>query len=231
MSQKKDIVNYLSDSFLLSTTTDDYSDIEISKRAKDRLARILLASRSGLVSSSALICEGPKDCPFKARCPIYLEDGTHGKYPVGKQCIVEANLVQDRFMSYVEELNLEGKVLESLTYRSQISALVDLDLREFRINMVLAGVGKLSDGTLLHEQTIGVDDDGEEIKQLQEHPAWRILQSIRRTRLELLDAMGLTVKRDAMIKAALHQRDTDNFLTKSIDLLEKISNLERDAIK
>jgi hypothetical protein len=129
-------------------------------------------------------------------------------------------------MAYAEELDQQGKVSSSMTYRSQVSALVDLDLREFRTNMILAGVGGFSDGTMLHEQTIAVDEDGNEVKQLQEHPAWKNLVRIRKMRDELLDSMGLTVKRDAMIKAALHQKEADNFLTRSIELIERISNLE-----
>lgn len=134
-------------------------------------------------------------------------------------------------MAYVEELDQLGKVSDSMTYRSQISALVDLDLREYRINLVLAGVGGMSDGTLLYDQTIALNDDGEEVHQLQDHPAWKILVRIRRDRMELLDAMGLTVKRDAMIRAALHQKEADNFLTRSIELLERIASLEEATTK
>jgi hypothetical protein len=159
-----------------------------------------------------------------------MEDGNSGTYPSGKQCIVEMNLVQDRFLSYAEELGGFEKISNSMTYRSQVSALVDLDLREFRTNMVLAGVGNLSDGTLLLEQTIAVNDDGEEITQLQEHPAWKVLTRIRKERMELLDAMGLTVKRDAMIRAALKKKDNENHLTYTQQLIEKISDLE-EAIK
>jgi hypothetical protein len=211
---------------LLITPVDNYSDIQLSTGAKDRLARILTSSRAGLVSSSPLVCRGVGECPFISRCPIYTADGSDAVYPIGKQCIVELNFVNDRFMAYAEELDQQGKVSSSMTYRSQVSALVDLDLREFRTNMILAGVGGFSDGTMLHEQTIAVDEDGNEVKQLQEHPAWKNLVRIRKMRDELLDSMGLTVKRDAMIKAALHQKEADNFLTRSIELIERISNLE-----
>lgn len=210
---------------------DDYSDVQLSEGARNRLSNILLSSRAGLVSSAPLICRGFTQCPFISRCPIYAADGQQGTYPLDRQCIVELNLVQDRFMAYAEELDVHGKVSNSMTYRSQISALVDLDLREFRCNMILAGVGGMSDGTLLHEQTIALNEDGEEISQLQDHPAWKILVRIRKDRMELLDAMGLTIKRDAMIRAALHQKEADNFLTRSIELLERIATLEEAVVK
>lgn len=210
---------------------DDYNDIQLSEGARNRLTNILASSRVGLVSSALLICAGPTECPFISRCPIHAADGPQGTYPLNRQCIVELNLVQDRFLAYTEELDLQGKVSNSMTYRSQVSALVDLDLREFRMNMILAGVGGMSDGTLLHEQTIAVTEDGEEVQQLQDHPAWKILVRIRKDRMELLDAMGLTVKRDAMIRAALHQKEADNFLTRSIELLERIATLEEAVVK
>ena len=215
----------------LLASVDDYSDVELSAGARQRLANILVSSRAGLVSTSPLICRGPTQCPFISRCPIHMADGDTGTYPLNRQCVVELNFVQDRFIAYLDELDIQGKASDSLTYRSQISALVDLDLREYRINLILAGVGGISDGTLLHEQTIALNEDGEEVNQLQDHPAWKILTRIRKDRMELLDSMGLTVKRDAMIKAALHQKEADNFLTRSMELLERIASLEDAVVK
>lgn len=230
VEKDKDIIPSPSSQVLLATP-DNYDDINLSARAKTRLANILASSRAGLVSSSPLVCKGPEGCPFKSRCPIYVEDGANATYPLSRQCIVELNFVQDRFMAYVDELDQRGDVTNSMTYRSQISALVDLDLREYRINLILGGVGGFSDGTMLLEQTIAVTEDGEEVKQLQDHPAYKILTRIRKDRLELLDAMGLTAKRDAMIRAALHQKEADNFLTRSIDLLERLTDIEDAVIK
>ncbi len=227
---KKEIVPALQEVGIFSPV-DDYSDIVLSDDAKHRLANLLVSSRAALVSSAPLICHGTNGCPFISRCPINQADGDSAIYPLNRQCIVELNFVQDRFMAYVEELDSQGKVSNSLTYRSQISALVDLDLREFRINMVLSGVGGYSDGTLLYEQTIALNEAGEEVNQLQDHPAWKILVRIRKDRMDLLDAMGLTVKRDSMIRAALHQKEADNFLTRSIELLERIANLEEAVIE
>jgi hypothetical protein len=231
MSDDDAIVPESSHGFIFPLGMDDYQDIQLSESAKSKLANILIGSRAGLVSSAPLICRGPVDCPFKSRCPIFMADGQSASYPINRQCIVELNFVQDRFMAYADELDVQGKVADSMTYRSQISALVDLDLREFRTNLILAGVGGFSDGTMLHEQTIAMSEDGEEVNQLQEHPAWKNLVRIRKDRMDLLDAMGLTVKRDAMIRAALHQKEADNFLTRSIELLERIADLEEAMVE
>jgi len=222
----KDSLLNIDNTFNLPFQHDDYSDINLSPKAQSRLANLLISSKTALVSSAALICKGPTECPFKERCPIFSADGESATYPLNRQCIVEMNFVQDRYLEYMKELDIQGKASASISYRSQISALVDLDLREFRISLILSGVGGFSDGTLLYNQTIAVNDEGEEIKQLQDHPAWKILSKIRKDRLDLLDAMGLTVKRQVMIKAALKQKDTENFLTRSLELLERVSHLE-----
>ncbi len=232
MSEKETGITQLpQDKMLFPLGVDDYSNLKLSNGAKQRLANTLISSRAGLVSSAPLICKGPNECPFIDRCPIYMEDGIGADYPVKKQCIVELNFVQDRFLAYADELDTGGKMSDSMTYRSQVSALVDLDLREFRTTQILAGVGGFSDGTLLYENTIALNQEGEEVKQLQEHPAWGTLVRIRKDRQDLLDAMGLTVKRNAMIKAALHQKDTDNFVSRSIELLEKIADIEKAMLE
>lgn len=211
---------------ILPDAIDDYSDIQLSEEAEKRLIRTLLSANVGLVSLTPLICKGAAACPFASRCPIYIEDGEDATYPVGRQCLVEMNLARDRFAAYMDELDEDGKASESMTYRAQISKLVEFDIYDFRADLILAGATGRSDGSLLIEQTIAVTDEGDEVSQLQEHPALKIKERVQRQRMELLDAMGLTAKREAMIRAALNQQDTDNFLTRSVALLERIARLE-----
>jgi len=210
---------------LLPMAADDYTDLKLSDAARQRLAKTLISASAGLVSFTPLVCTGPGGCPFINRCPIFLEDGQAGSYPLKKQCIVEMNLARDKFFSYVEEFNLSGKVEESPTLRSQISKLVDFDLYEYRVKLVLAGVTDNSDGSLLLEQTIAMSKEGDEIIQLQEHPAWKILERIQKQRMELLDALGATIKRQAWISATLKKKDDESVLAKQRKLLERIDTL------
>ena len=170
-------------------------------------------------------CAGPDDCPFSNRCPIYMADGSKGDYPLKKQCIVELNLARERFMAYVEEFNLQGKVEESPTLRSQISKLADFDIYEYRIKLILAGVAGDSDGSLLIEQSIAVTQGGADVLQIQEHPAWKMLERVQKQRMELLDALGATPKRKVWMDVALKRTDSDNLLAKQRELLERIDGL------
>jgi len=204
---------------------DDYSDLKLSDGAKQKLAAVVLNAGTGLISITPLICAGPDDCPFSNRCPIYMADGSKGDYPLKKQCIVELNLARERFMAYVEEFNLQGKVEESPTLRSQISKLADFDIYEYRIKLILAGVAGDSDGSLLIEQSIAVTQGGADVLQIQEHPAWKMLERVQKQRMELLDALGATPKRKVWMDVALKRTDSDNLLAKQRELLERIDGL------
>jgi hypothetical protein len=204
---------------------DDYEDFTISPAAKNILGNILKSSRAGLISSSPLICSGPGNCPFVSRCPIYMTAGSEGLYPLRKQCIVESTFVQDRFLSYIDELSEEG-VMDSITYRSQVSKLVEFDLYDYRLNLILAGVAGKSDGSLLIDQVTDIkEESGIEIHELAAHPAWEMKERLQNQRLRLLDAMGLTVKQKARIDVLLKRNTEKNILSSSIEVLEKLSAL------
>ena len=211
----------------LCLSADDYSTLTMSPAAQKILSSIVSASHVGLVSAAPLTCQGPGNCPFVTRCPIYRADGKDGQYPIGKQCVAEAAIIQERFVAYADELDRDGKLVNSMTFRSQVSKLVELDLYDYRLSLILGGAGGTSDGSLLIEQTIGIDKASqEEIKQVQDHPAWRMKVKVQQQRMELLDSMGLTERRKAAIDASLHRNSEENFLSKSIELLERIAKIE-----
>ena len=210
---------------LSQSAVDDYSDIKLSSAAMNRLARTLISAKAGLVSMAPLICRGPSGCPFFARCPIYMEDGIGGTYPLDRQCIVELNFARDRFADYIQEFDVADAVKTSPTLRSQVSKLAEFDLYEYRVNLVLAGISGDSTGNLLLQQAVGQDKTGEPIEQLQEHPAWRIKERIQKQRMELLDAMGATIKRRVAIEVATKKVDSENLLSKQRELLERIDSL------
>jgi len=223
MTDKKNNSIAQLDGTLVPVGLDNYSDIELSNEARNALANTVLSARTGLVSVTPLVCKG-SDCPFIKRCPIYGKDGLNS-LAINRQCLVEVGLMQSQFSAYVDELNKTGKVAESITYRSLISKLVDLDIFEWRIKLALAGVSGNSDGSLFIDQPIGIDKHTEEpVYQLQEHPAWRMLKDVDSQRLKLLDVLGLTPKSKARIDTMLNRKEDENFLTKSIELLEKITD-------
>jgi hypothetical protein len=206
---------------------DDYSGVEISPAARGRLERTILAGRLGGVYLSPMICRGGNQCPFVERCPIGVEDGLGGNFPVGKQCIVEVNLINNRFVEYIEELDIEGEIERSPTLRSLVSKLVELDIEDYRLSLTLSGLAHDSDGTLLLKQVTMVNNVGDEVETLAEHPAWRMKERIQKQRMEILDAIVATPKRKAMVTALTKGALTENAVSRTFDLLEKVSRIER----
>lgn len=207
----------------LSEPIDDYSDLVLSKKARDHLFRSLLNMKAGLVTISPLDCRGRTKCPFIDKCPIYIADGSKGQYPIGKQCIVEGSFIRDRFREYIEELEEKSTDVEnSPTVRSLVSKLVELDLKDYRANLILAGVAGDSDGTLLIDQNIGVTDSGDSITQKQEHPIVKIMAQTQKQRMEILDTLALTPKREIWKRGLLKQRQEEDYVSQGRKILESL---------
>jgi len=204
---------------------DTYDDIVLSDEAQARLQRIVSAARTGGVSAAPIICKGSVDCPFKSRCPIYLADGEDGDYPVNKQCVVELSLVNQKFSDYAAQFG-QSNLRDNPALRSLVSALTSVDLCEYRIDLVLAGVAHDSDGTFLLKQVTAISEMGDEIELLQEHPAWNIKKHLQKMRMDLLDTLVATPKRETWRKIALKQTSNDNLVTRQLELLERFSEIE-----
>jgi hypothetical protein len=208
---------------LATSPIDDYSDLQLSEKAKNQLLKTILNLKAGLITAVALICKGPTECVFSERCPIFIADGVNGAYPVGRQCLLESNYAREKFLGYIDELGMnEAEVENSPTKRSMLSKLVELDIYDFRSSLILAGAFPDTDGSLLFSQTIAINQEGENIDQIQSHPCWNIKIQIHKQRSELLDALLLTPKRDVWRRAALKQKQDDNYLTIGRKLQEKL---------
>lgn len=204
---------------------DDYLDLEVSMstEARNRLEKIIHSARTGLVSIAPLICKG-NDCPFIQRCPLFLESGAQAPFPTGRQCLVEVGIARQWFHEYAAQHGEQA--VRSPTTRSLLSKLAELDTYEWRVSNVLAGVAGESDGTLLIDQTIAYDEQtNAQITQKQEHPAWKIKERIQKQRMEILDALAITPKRQIWADATLKRATNDNSFTKTMKTLERIDHL------
>lgn len=210
----------------LEEPIDDYKDFKMTRAAREYMFRSLLNMKAGLVTVAPLVCKGKTKCPFIDKCPIYIADGAKGKFPLNKQCIVEGSFIRDRFKDYMEELQEQGTDLEtSPTVRSLVSKLVELDLKEYRASLIYAGVAGQSDGTMLLEQTVTITDDDKEVTQLQEHPIVKISAQIHKQRMEILDALVLTPKREIWKRVGLKQRQEEDYVSQGRKMIEMLENL------
>lgn len=214
----------------INNSIDDYSNLELKQESKDNLAKLLTGARAGIVALSPLTCRGPGVCPFRKKCPIYQAEGTKGKYPVEKQCIVEASYVRNKYLEYLSQFDMtEESVAPSPTLRALISKLSELDLYDIRLSLILSGITGEHDGSLLISQNIGAIPETEEIiTQLQEHPAWKIKERIQKQRMEILDAMEATPKAKTRHDSILKISNAANYMQKQRALLEALDELSKE---
>jgi hypothetical protein len=85
----------------------------------------------GPAGVAAMRCEAL--CPFRAECTLY----TIGKHPVGQLCPFEVDVIRERFLGWMRELNTSlDDLLES--ERITIGNLCSLELELWRIRKVLS---------------------------------------------------------------------------------------------
>jgi hypothetical protein len=212
----------------LGSSIDNYSDLELKEETKECLSRLLTGAKAGVVALSPLVCRGPAQCPFRRKCPIYQAEGVNGKYPVERQCIVEASYIRDKYLEYLNQFEFnENEVANSPTIRALVSKLSELDMYDIRLSLILAGATG-HDGSLLIEQNIGAIPDTEEIiTQLQEHPACKIKERIQKQRMEILDVMEATPKAKTRHDSILKISNNANYMQRQKALLEALDELSK----
>lgn len=205
---------------------DRYDDAVLTPESRQYLERIILSAKKGLNSISPIICKGINSCPFISRCPIRLGGGTW--YPIDRQCVMEMNFVKSKFDEYLVEYKDKGYSVEtSPTLRNLLSQITDLDLMDLRLSYILAGVGGVSDGSLLIDQITNITEDHEEIHELSAHPAWAMKIEIMKMREKLLTAIIGTPKLQVWEDVSRKRVNNETVLTQNLALMNLLQQLEK----
>jgi hypothetical protein len=148
---------------------------------------------SGLRSSMPITCYGDK-CPFKLQCPLHQI----GKAPVGKSCPIESMLLDLYTKRYIDEFEVDPEYLSEVTTMNMLAATHVMEMRAF----ILLGKDEAENPDGLIKNVVGFNNDEEPIVQLQEHPAFAIIDRAWRWRKNLLESLVGTrkekYKRDAV---------------------------------
>jgi hypothetical protein len=95
---------------------------------------------------------------------------------------------------------------------------------------VLAHGDKQGDGmTLMKEQVTGATVQGDEIKRLEEHPAFTLKEKLHKQRMDILNALVGTRKEKYKREAALKQRDVKDPSSVQSDLRARLEKLDNEA--
>lgn len=223
---------------ILEVPLDDYSDIELSESDVKRLRMHIMKMRTGIQAMAPLLCPGPVKCKFRQRCPLVDKSVKDAKgeidyihqdlkrFPIGRQCLIERDFLEYKRREYIEEYNVD---INSTTEMSLVSQLAELDLYEYRVNLVLAHGDHEGQGQdLLKAQISGIDKQGNVLRRLEIHPAFELKEKIHRMRNNILEAMVGTRKEQYKQAAALRKKELADPSTVIASLREKLTQLQKD---
>ena len=157
---------------------DDYTDIVFTPDEARKVSTHLLKLSTGSTAMTPMYCGGDI-CPFKERCVFWQMK----KAPVGKQCLIEVELMKQWVMDYMTEFDVDPNNFTEVAY---VNELAELEILSMRINMNLA---KAENAELVTEQTVGVDRDGDPIVQKQVSPFMDLKDRISSRRSKIIKLM------------------------------------------
>ena len=180
----------------LGTDLSDYSNVIMSPEQALKFKNSIVRMKHGVSAAIPMYCSGPK-CPNKL-CVFHESKN----WPLAKQCLIEARMVQALTRSYIEDLNVEP---DSPTEMVLVNKLVECDLIDYRANIGLSGGTDPQAASLLAVTTIQTDDRVTESISL--HPLLEAKAKAHKDRMQVLDAMATTRREKYKKAAALKQSD------------------------
>jgi hypothetical protein len=201
----------------LQHNLDDYDHIQLSPEEAKKIHQHLLKLSTGATAMTPMYCAGPK-CPFADRCPLQLIN----KAPIGKQCLIEVQLMKEWIMRYFEEFDVDPNNFTEVGY---VNELADLMVLEMRINMNLA---KAENSNLIVDQTIGVDRDGDPIIQKAISPFMEMKERLANRRSKIIKLMVGDRQEKYKKEAALKIKMDADPSMQMANLRGKLESLKRE---
>lgn len=209
---------------ILDNSFSDYSDIDLSEQEAAKLQIVLKRLSTGSSSFILLHCRG-SSCPFASRCPLVqmgkTPENSHGKAPVGKDCILESSLLRDATSSYFQEYQVDPAYYTEVNI---VTELAEIEVLLWRINMQL---GKEENSLLVIDQTIGFDrTTGQPIVQQQVAPLFEQKQKLATRKSKLIKVMVGDRQEKYKKEAALKQKPTTDASSQMSKLKEQLQQLQ-----
>lgn len=146
-----------------------------------KLAMASISTTHGLQARVPMICKG-ENCAYAKQCPLL----PYGEIEEGKYCLWEIGQIQYRAAGYASDLDYDSA---SFTDKNLMSELIMLDIMLERCKSLLA-----NEGTPVIDMAIGVDQEGNEIRQPNVSKAWEAYEKISKKRDQTYQLLMLTRK-------------------------------------
>jgi hypothetical protein len=181
----------------LTPIIDNYlpAGFTLTEQEKKNVTQGVKRLSSGLRASMPITCYGDK-CPFKLQCPLHQQ---LGRVPEGKPCPIEGMLLDQYTKRYIDEFDVKSDAMSEVTTMTMLASTHVMEMRAF----ILLGKDENENPDGLIKNVVGFNSDEEPIIQLQEHPAFNIIERAWRWRKNLLESLVGTrkekYKRDAVM--------------------------------
>ena len=176
--------------------------------AKGAMARNLAvakaSTKNGMYARIPLVCKGG-ECPYADQCTLLPYDMA----PEGEYCAVELAQIDIRSIGYANDIGYDEA---SFTDKNLVSELIMLDIMLERCKALLS-----KEGTPVIDMSIGVDQDGNEIRQPAVSKAWEVYEKVSKKRDQTYQLLLMTRKDKANKDTSAESQNISKMLQDVID--------------
>jgi len=224
----------------ISVVEDTYTKYldRLSPKQKQRSIMAVNSMRNGLYAIAPLVCGGPGKCIFISRCPIpefdeetgESEMGSLKNYPIGRGCLLEKFLIQQKTIEYIQYLNINPANPIEMAIANDLAL---IDLYKYRAVSILSTGDK--DGTgqdFMRTDIVGFNEEtGEAAKMTKTHPALEVIDRLEKRRDIYIDKLNESRKAKVELAIKLGQgRENSKVLEEVTKLRAAISEIASGRI-
>lgn len=196
---------------------DEYDEIKVTPEQARKIHNHLLKLSTGSAAMVPMFCGGQR-CPFKERCPLFAIQ----KHPMGKQCLIEVQLMKEWIVRYFEEYEVDPNNFTEVAY---INELAEIEIQLMRINMNLA---KPEHSELVIDQVVGATNDGTPLVQKDISPFMELKDRLQSRRSKIIKLMVGDRQEQYKKEAALKVKMDKDPSSRMAAMRSKLEGLARE---
>lgn len=146
-----------------------------------KAAMTMLSTKHGLYASVPILCK-EVNCPYAQTCKLLGADLA----PVGEPCPLETAQIEQRFLAYSEEFDLENS---SFTDNVIVNEIIETDIMMERCKKLIS-----MEILPIHDEVVNITEDGTEVTAPQVSKTIELNERLSRKRGNLFSMMKATRK-------------------------------------
>ena len=214
---------------LLNQIDNDDYDSYLAKLPKEKVLKIrnrINAYKTGVYASAPIVCYGPTKCPFISKCPIpgltelgELDIGEDYLYPIGRECLMEREIVKQKTLEYLHYLNVDPT---NPVEMSIVNELALIELYKNRCVLVLSQGDKKGQGRdFLMVDVVGFNENGDKAETTKLHPVTDMIDKLERRRERWLERLMETRESKAKFLTKLQDNKNQSRVLEEIAMLRE----------